>query len=62
MPTSDGSDSRVISKVLSDKVCNCLFEKNKDFSINELEAKVFKKLDTPGSDCIRILDDHFVEG
>ena len=59
LPTSDGSESKHIPKLLATKACSCLFEKNKDLSINELEAKVLNKLETPGSICINVLDKHF---
>lgn len=58
-PTSENGETSQITKSLAAKVCNCLFEKNKDLSINELEDKVLKKEDTPASDCITILDKHF---
>jgi hypothetical protein len=59
LPISDGSESKHIPKLLATKACSCLFEKNKDLSINELEEKVLNKLETPGSGCINVLDKYF---
>lgn len=45
-----------ITKKVSKDICECLFEKNKDLSIAELEKRVTTRLDTPASSCITILD------
>ena len=56
LPTKDNSETKPISKTIANKVCSCIFEKNKALSINELEDKVLKKMETPASQCITILD------
>ena len=45
-----------LNKKNSKKICECLFEKNKDLSITELESKIKNKIHTPSSHCITILD------
>jgi len=45
-----------ITKKVSKDICECLFDKNKELSVSELENKVMKKTETPGSQCIQILD------
>jgi hypothetical protein len=47
-----------IPKKISKEICECLFEKNKDLSIAELEKRVSTRLDTPASQCITILDNY----
>jgi hypothetical protein len=44
------------TKKVSKNLCECLFEKNKNLSISELENRVTKRLETPGSTCISILN------
>ena len=46
-----------LNKPIAKKICNCLFEKNKNITIEKLEEKVNKKKQTPASSCIKILDD-----
>jgi len=46
-----------LNKPVAKKICNCLFEKNKNITIEKLEEKVNKKKQTPASSCIKILDD-----
>ena len=45
-----------ITKKVSKDICECLFDKNKELSVSELENKVLTKHETPGSQCIQILD------
>lgn len=47
-----------IDKKVSKNICECLFEKNKNLSINDLENRINNKKDTPGSQCITILDNY----
>ena len=49
-------DGIQLNKKVSKDICNCLFEKNKNLSIEKLEEKTNKKINTPGSSCISILD------
>lgn len=49
-------DGISLNKKVSKDICECLFEKNKDLTIEELENKTKNKLHTPGSSCISILD------
>lgn len=53
------NEKKKITKELANSVCHCLMNKNKDLSVTELENKVKMKIETPGSECIKILDDHF---
>jgi len=46
-----------LNKPIAKKICNCLFEKNKNITIEKLEKKVNEKKQTPASSCIKILDD-----
>jgi hypothetical protein len=55
----DTGDMKPINKKLATSVCECLFEKNRDLSVNELEKKVRHLIETPASGCINILDKHF---
>ncbi len=55
---STGEKSRITNQ-LANNVCHCLFNKNKDLSISELEKKVNMKIETPASECIKILDKHY---
>jgi len=50
------SKEKPIPKSVSKNICECLFEKNKQLSIAELEHRVSKRHDTPASECINILD------
>lgn len=52
-------EKKKISNELANNVCHCLFNKNKDLSISELEKKVNMKLETPASECIKILDKYY---
>ena len=45
-----------LNKKNSKTICECLFNKNKDLSISDLESKVNQKKDIPSSHCITILD------
>ena len=47
-----------LPKHVSKQICECLFEKNKNLSILELEKRVSKKEETPASHCITILDNY----
>ena len=49
-------DGIQLNKKVSKDICNCLFEKNKNLSIENLEEKTNNKINTPGSSCISILD------
>ena len=49
-------DGIKLNKKVGKDVCNCLFEKNKDLTIDELEKKTKAKMHTPGSSCISIID------
>jgi len=49
-------DGIQLNKKVSKDICNCLFEKNKNLTIEKLEEKTTNKLHTPGSSCISILD------
>jgi hypothetical protein len=55
----DSSVNKPIIKNLAKDVCECLFSKNKDLSVNELENRVVSHLETPGSSCIGILDNYY---
>ena len=44
------------NKTISATLCKCLFDKNKDIKINDLEHKVNTKQHTPASRCILLLD------
>ena len=46
----------VSMKKISNQICNCLFDKNKDLSLSELEERMKNKMDTPGTECIKIVD------
>lgn len=52
-------EKKKITNQLANNVCHCLFNKNKDLSIFELEKKVNMKVETPASECIKILDKHY---
>ena len=45
-----------LTKKVSTNICSCLFDKNKNLSVSELEKKVLSKTETPGSQCVKILD------
>ena len=45
-----------LTKKASKDICDCLFDKNKNLSVNELEKKVLSKIETPGSQCVKVLD------
>ena len=49
-------DGIKLNKKVSKSICECLFEKNKDLTIETLENKIKGKNHTPGSACISILD------
>jgi hypothetical protein len=49
-------DGIKLNKNIAKDICTCLFEKNKDLTIEELERKTKEKIHTPGSSCISILD------
>lgn len=49
-------DGIKLNKKVAKDVCSCLFEKNKDLTIDELEKKTKDKMHTPGSSCISIID------
>ena len=49
-------DGVQLNKKIGKTICNCLFEKNKDLTIEKLESDTNKKIHTPGSSCISILD------
>jgi len=49
-------DGVQLNKKIGKTICDCLFEKNKDLSIEKLESDTNKKIHTPGSSCISILD------
>jgi hypothetical protein len=49
-------DGIALTKKVSADICTCLFEKNKDMTIETLETKTNKQIHTPGSSCINILD------
>ena len=51
-------DGLRLTKKASKNICNCLFEKNKNLTINDLESRIKNKKDTPGSKCITILDNY----
>ena len=55
----DSGINKPITKNVASDVCECLFEKNKDLSVNELENRVSSHVETPGSTCIGILDNHY---
>ena len=38
------------------KICDCLNEKNKDLTVQDLEEAVEKKEETPGSSCVLLYD------
>ena len=45
-----------LNKKNSKTICECLFNKNKDLSISDLESKVNQKKDIPSSNCITLFD------
>lgn len=45
-----------LNKKVGKDLCSCLFEKNKDLTIDELEKKTKDRIHTPGSSCISIID------
>lgn len=45
-----------LNKKNSKALCECIFNKNKNLSINELENRIKYKLHTPSSHCITMLD------
>lgn len=47
-----------LNKKIGKQICECLFDKNKDLSISDLETRVLNKKHTPGSECIKILDNY----
>ena len=47
-----------LNKKTSKQICECLFNKNKNLTITELESRINKKKDTPSSECIIILDNY----
>ena len=49
-------DGVQLNKKIGKTICDCLFEKNKDLTIEKLENDTNKKIQTPGSSCISILD------
>ena len=49
-------DGIQLNKKVSKDICHCLFEKNKNLSIEKLEEKTNSKMHTPGSSCISIID------
>ena len=49
-------DGVQLNKKIGKTICDCLFEKNKDLTIEKLETDTNKKIQTPGSSCISILD------
>ena len=50
------SKEPTLNKKNSKEICECLFDKNKDLSIIELESRIKQKKDTPSSNCITLLD------
>ena len=55
------SKGLLLTKKVSKDICNCLFDKNKNLSVNELENKVLSKTETPGSQCIKVLDNFLLK-
>ena len=49
-------DGVQLNKNIAKTICTCLFEKNKDLTIEKLEIDTNNKIQTPGSSCISILD------
>ena len=45
-----------LDKKNSKQICECIFDKNKDLSITELENRIKQKKDIPSTNCITILD------
>ena len=45
-----------INKKISKNICECIFDKNKELSIIELDNKVKNKKYTPSTECIKIYD------
>ncbi len=54
-------DGIQLNKNIAKTICSCLFEKNKDLTIEKLESDTNKKIQTPGSSCIYILDNFIKE-
>lgn len=48
-------------KKISKDICNCLFEKNKNLSLQELEERMKYKTETPGTECIKIIDNYVIK-
>ena len=46
-----------LNKKASKAVCSCIFNKNKDLSIAELESRIQKNKDIPSIECIKVLDE-----
>jgi hypothetical protein len=47
-----------MNKKVSSDICDCLFTKNQNLKLYELEKKVLNKEETPASECIKILDNY----
>ena len=45
-----------LNKKISKDICECIFNKNKDLSINDLESRIKTKKYTPSIECITIYD------
>ena len=45
-----------LNKKISKELCECIFDKNKDLSINDLEKNIESKTYIPSIDCITIYD------
>jgi hypothetical protein len=54
-------DGIQLNKNIAKTICSCLFEKNKDLTIEKLESDTNKKIQTPGSSCIYFLDNFIKE-
>ena len=54
-------DGVQLNKKIGKTICDCLFEKNKDLTIEKLETDTNKKIQTPGSSCISILDKFIIK-
>ena len=57
MQAKSSKDIPIPKKVCKD-ICECLFEKNKELTIDELEKRINARIDTPASQCITILDNY----
>ena len=47
-----------LNKKISKELCECIFDKNKNLSIRELESRLSTKKDIPSINCIKLYDNY----